>query len=146
MPVPYKHYKDEDVKKYGFEEVVRDQEILFKDHPTASGPNPKVDDLTYDQIPFPDTELVRKVVEFVKVCFISDMSRRVMLKGMQKELPVPTFNHSMRVYVWGMDLLHRTCFNPKSCSRLQAMLSGKPTFPSGLSILKRGSLPVCFTT
>ena len=51
--------------------MANDQQMLraigFKDHPTASGPSPKVDSLTYDEIPFPDTELVRKVKEFVKV-------------------------------------------------------------------------------
>lgn len=67
MPGKYEYYEDADVKKYGFETVVRDQKLLFKDHPTASGPNPKVDNLTFDQIEFPNTELVKKAREFVKV-------------------------------------------------------------------------------
>ena len=92
MPAPYKNYNDADVKKYGFEEVVRDQDVLFKDHPTASGPSPKVDSLTYDEIPFPDTELVRKVKEFVKVSGLDCIRREIEMTILQSELPEPTFN------------------------------------------------------
>jgi len=73
---------------YGFTPVPRDPEVLFKDHPTASGPNPKQDLLEAKDLAFPDSELVRKVKEFVK-----------------KELDEQTYNHSHRVFIFGQALI-----------------------------------------
>lgn len=52
---------------YGFTAVPRDPEILFANHPTASGPNPKQDLFTVDDFPLPDSKVVREVKAFVKV-------------------------------------------------------------------------------
>jgi cyanamide hydratase len=73
---------------YGFTAVPRDPDVLFKDHPTASGPNPKQDLLTAADFPLPDSELVRQVRQFVKA-----------------ELNDQTYNHSLRVYVYGTALV-----------------------------------------
>lgn len=88
---------DDNVTKYGFTAVPRDPDVLFKDHPTASGPNPRQASFKLEQLPFPETDLVRKSKEFVK-----------------KELNPPTYNHSHRVYLYGpcgfISLLHSpTC-------------------------------------
>ncbi|KAH9049263.1 hypothetical protein EDB83DRAFT_2543207 [Lactarius deliciosus] len=77
---------------YGFTAVPRDPDVLFKDHPTASGPNPKQDRFTAADFPLPDSELVRHVRQFVKA-----------------ELNEQTYNHSHRVYVYGTALV-RTHF------------------------------------
>ncbi|EMD34899.1 hypothetical protein CERSUDRAFT_116436 [Gelatoporia subvermispora B] len=73
---------------YGFSPVPRDPEVLFKDHPTASGPNPKQDLFTVDDFPLPDSPVTREVKAFVK-----------------KELDEQTYNHSHRVYVYGTALV-----------------------------------------
>ncbi|TFK49760.1 cyanamide hydratase [Heliocybe sulcata] len=73
---------------YGFTPVPRDPEVLFKDHPTATGPSPKQDPFTIKDIPLPDSPLVREVKSFV-----------------QKELDEQTFNHSNRVYIYGTALV-----------------------------------------
>ncbi len=57
----------EDWKLYGFAPVPRDPEVLFKDHPTATGPNPKQDPFTVDDFPLPDTPIVREVRAFAQV-------------------------------------------------------------------------------
>ena len=57
----------EDWKLYGFAPVPRDPEVLFKDHPTASGPSPKQDLFTVDDFPLPDTQLVKEVRAFAQV-------------------------------------------------------------------------------
>lgn len=72
------------VEKYGFSPVPRDPDVLLKDHPTASGPNPKQDAFKLSDIPFPDSDLVRKSKAFV-----------------EKELNTQTFNHSHRVFIYG---------------------------------------------
>ena len=54
-------------EKYGLAPVARDPEVLFKDHPTASGPNPKQDLFTVDDFPLPDTPLVKEVRAFAQV-------------------------------------------------------------------------------
>ncbi|KAI1791466.1 cyanamide hydratase [Ganoderma leucocontextum] len=59
-------------KKYGFAPVARDPEVLFKDHPTASGPNPKQDPFTVEDFPLPVTPLVQEVRAFAQ----SWMNRR----------------------------------------------------------------------
>ncbi|KAJ7271083.1 hypothetical protein C8J57DRAFT_1320651 [Mycena rebaudengoi] len=73
---------------YGFAPVPRDQEVLFKDHPTASGDHPKQDPFTVNDFPVPNSPLANQVRAFV-----------------QKELDVQTFNHSNRVYVYGSALV-----------------------------------------
>lgn len=57
----------DDVAFYGFTPVPRDPDVLFKDHPTASGPNPKQDSFTADDFSFPDSPVVRAVKDFAKV-------------------------------------------------------------------------------
>ena len=57
------------VKFYGFTPVVRDPDVLFKDHPTATGPNPKQLPYTVNDFPLPTSPVVTAVKEFVKVCF-----------------------------------------------------------------------------
>lgn len=59
--------EDPNVTFYGFTAVPRDPDVLFKDHPTANGPNPKQDPLTVDDFPLPNSPLVKEVREFVKV-------------------------------------------------------------------------------
>lgn len=63
-------YQDPNVERYGFTPVPRDPDVLFKDHPTASGPNPKQDHFKLEDFPIPDTPLAKSVHEFVKVCYI----------------------------------------------------------------------------
>ena len=58
---------DHNVTFYGFTAVPRDPDVLFKDHPTASGPNPKQDLFTADDFPLPNSPLVKEVREFVRV-------------------------------------------------------------------------------
>ena len=77
---------------YGFTAVPRDPDVLFKDHPTASGTNPKQDHFTAANFPLPDSELVRQVRQFVKT-----------------ELNEQTYNHSHRVYVYGTLMLCVPC-------------------------------------
>ncbi|KAJ7735906.1 hypothetical protein B0H16DRAFT_1419705 [Mycena metata] len=79
---------DPNVAFYGWEAVPRDPDVLFKGHPTASGDHPKQDLFTVEDFPLPESPLVNQVRDFVK-----------------KELDVPTFNHSNRVYVYGAALV-----------------------------------------
>jgi len=76
---------------YGFTPVARDPDVLFKDHPTASGNHPKQDsgELDLNDLPFiKGSAIVNDVREFVK-----------------KELDEKTFNHSNRVYIYGTALV-----------------------------------------
>ncbi|KAH8114868.1 cyanamide hydratase [Phellopilus nigrolimitatus] len=73
---------------YGFSPVPRDPDVLFKDHPTASGATPKQDLFEFKDIPLPDSPLVQKVKEFAKA-----------------KLNEQTFNHSNRVYIYGTALV-----------------------------------------
>jgi hypothetical protein len=77
---------------YGFTAVPRDPDVLFKDHPTASGPNPKQDRFTVADFPLPDSEIVRQVRQFVKA-----------------ELNEQTYNHSNRVYLYGTIMMWGRC-------------------------------------
>ncbi|KAL1700296.1 hypothetical protein EV121DRAFT_273179 [Schizophyllum commune] len=77
---------------YGFTAVPRDPEVLFKDHPTASGANPKQELFTAADFPAPESPVVDAVEAFVK-----------------KELDQNTYNHSRRVYIYGSALV-RTHF------------------------------------
>ncbi|KAJ2987169.1 hypothetical protein NUW54_g9508 [Trametes sanguinea] len=82
----------EDWKQYGFAPVPRDPEVLFKDHPTASGPNPKQDLFVGGRLP----------AARHSSCAgdrIDDLS------SSQKELDEQTFNHSNRVFVYGAALV-----------------------------------------
>ena len=79
---------------YGFTAVPRDPDVLFKDHPTASGPNPKQDRFIAADFPLPDSELIRHVRQFIK-----------------GELNEQTYNHSHRVYVYGMFMLSATMWD-----------------------------------
>ncbi|KAF9816646.1 hypothetical protein IEO21_03951 [Rhodonia placenta] len=73
---------------YGFTPVPRDPEVLFRDHPTASGPNPKQDLFSASDFVLPDSPVAREVKAFV-----------------QKELDEQTYNHSHRVYIYGTALV-----------------------------------------
>ena len=63
--------EEQKVKFYGYTPVARDPDVLFKDHPTASGPNPKQDPFTFKDFPLPDSPLVQKVKAYVKVGFLA---------------------------------------------------------------------------
>lgn len=52
---------------YGFTAVPRDPEVLFKDHPTASGANPKQDLFEAIDFPLPNSPLARETRAFVQV-------------------------------------------------------------------------------
>lgn len=93
----------DDVAFYGFTPVPRDPEVLFKDHPTASGPTPKQELLTVDDLPFPDSAVVRAVKDFVTVAHRSTPDPRLTdSRDSQKELDEQTYNHSNRVYIYGL--------------------------------------------
>ncbi|KAF9074389.1 hypothetical protein BDP27DRAFT_187794 [Rhodocollybia butyracea] len=79
---------DPNVTFYGFTPVVRDPDILFANHPTANGDHPKQDLFVADDFPLPTSPLVDSVKAFVK-----------------KELDEQTFNHSNRVYIYGVALV-----------------------------------------
>ncbi|OCB87623.1 cyanamide hydratase [Sanghuangporus baumii] len=79
---------EQKVKFYGYTPVARDPDVLFKDHPTASGENPRQDPFKFEGYPLPDSPLVRKVKQFVKT-----------------KLNEQTFNHSNRVYIYGTALV-----------------------------------------
>ena len=55
------------IEFYGFTPVPRDPDVLFADHPTASGPNPKQDPFTVDDFPLPKGQVVDAVETFVNV-------------------------------------------------------------------------------
>ncbi|KAK7053525.1 cyanamide hydratase [Favolaschia claudopus] len=78
----------DDVAFYGFTAVPRDPEVLFQNHPTASGDSPKQDEFTVKDFPPPQSALANQVRDFV-----------------QNELDPQTFNHSNRVYVYGAALV-----------------------------------------
>lgn len=59
---------DSSIEFYGFTAVPRDPEALFRDHPTALGENPKQDAFSVTDFPFPESELIRSVKDFVQVC------------------------------------------------------------------------------
>ncbi|KAJ7222216.1 hypothetical protein GGX14DRAFT_662909 [Mycena pura] len=98
-------HSDPNVAFYGFTAVPRDPDVLFKDHPTASGDHPKQDPFTVQDFPLPDSPLANEVRAFVKVCTPLSLSFTVGggdgEHSQQKELDTPTFNHSHRVYVYG---------------------------------------------
>lgn len=58
---------DYNTEFYGFTAVPRDPDVLFKDHPTATGDHPKQDRFDLSDLPLPDSKIVREVNEFVKV-------------------------------------------------------------------------------
>lgn len=98
---------DNNIEKYGYTPVPRDPDVLLKDHSTASGPNPKQADYDLSELPFPDSELVRRSKAFV-----------------EKELNTQTFNHSHRVYLYGALLIYicdslkclTTCGRYRTCT------------------------------
>lgn len=94
------------VKFYGFTPVVRDPDVLFADHPTASGSSPKQLPFTVDDFPLPNSPVVTAVKQFVKVSPRNGMhNHKVRLKSCpQNELNEQTFNHSNRVYYYGKQI------------------------------------------
>jgi len=79
---------DRNVELYGFTAVPRDPEILFQNHPTATGEHPTQKACVVDDFPLPDSDVVRKVKAFAKA-----------------ELNKETYNHSHRVYIYGTALV-----------------------------------------
>lgn len=79
---------DHNTTFYGYTAVPRDPDVLFKDHPTASGAHPKQDKFLVKDFPLPDSPVVRVVKAFV-----------------EKELNEQTYNHSHRVYIYGTALV-----------------------------------------
>jgi len=71
--------------KFGFVAVPRDPEKLLKGH------NKESPHVTIEQIPIPESEVVKAVEEYV-----------------QKELSPETYNHSVRVFFYGNYLLYLT--------------------------------------
>ena len=69
------------LKDYGWESVPRSFETLLASRPEIK----KAEPVKVEEIEFPDTKLAKAVVEYA-----------------QKELPEPTFNHSKRVFYYGM--------------------------------------------
>ncbi len=52
---------------YGFSPVVRDPDVLFHEHPTASGDHPKQDLFKAADFPAPDSPLAREIRKFAQV-------------------------------------------------------------------------------
>jgi cyanamide hydratase len=76
---------DPNIAFYGFTAVARDPDVLFAGHPTASGDTPKQDPFVVSDFPRPDSQVVQAVKSFA-----------------QRELDEQTFNHSNRVYIYGI--------------------------------------------
>jgi cyanamide hydratase len=96
---------DPNISFYGFTPVPRDPDVLFADHPTGGGDHPKQDPFTVDDFPLPDSPLVGDVKAFVKVSIHTacrPQISRLTPTTDQKELDEQTFNHSNRVYIYGM--------------------------------------------
>lgn len=72
--------REEDIEAYGFAALPRSTAALLATRKDPQTPT----ELGVDDIPIPDSALVKKVLEYAK-----------------KELPVETFNHSMRVFYYG---------------------------------------------
>jgi hypothetical protein len=53
-----------------FTPVPRDPAVLFENHPTASGPDPKQDPFDVKDFPLPSGTLVEAAREFARVCLI----------------------------------------------------------------------------
>lgn len=92
-------------ERYGFTAVPRDPDVLFLHHSTAGGSNPTQASYKLSEIPFPDSELVRQCKAFVA-----------------KELNVPTFNHSHRVFIYGKCI---SCYDmyPMTCCSIGTALA-----------------------
>ncbi|KAF7328715.1 Cyanamide hydratase [Mycena venus] len=73
------------VAYYGFTAVPRDPDVLFKEHPTASGNHPQTRSVYCEGFPPPAVRPRRSSARFRK----------------GKELDIQTFNHSNRVYIYG---------------------------------------------
>lgn len=107
---------EESIIKYGYTPVPRDPDVLFKDHPTASGDHPKQDPVIFSDFALPDSPLVQQVREFVKVK--THRNRQVTFHVMQilafqEKLNDRTFNHSNRVYIYGQSIL--SSVSPARC-------------------------------
>lgn len=88
IPNPLSHHhppsftmsRTDDIKAYGLTAYPRSTASLLSSRVEPKEPH----ELGVDDIPLPDSALVGKVLEYAK-----------------KELPVETFNHSMRVFYYG---------------------------------------------
>lgn len=69
------------VATHGWTALPRDTSLLLNGRKNVRGPEP----VTVNSVPLPDTPLAKKVLEYA-----------------QKELREETFNHSMRVFYYGM--------------------------------------------
>jgi cyanamide hydratase len=74
------------IVKYGWTAVPRDVDLLLKQSEAGDTPAPALSVL---DIPIPDSNLAKEVLAYAK-----------------RELSTETFNHSMRVYCFGMDVSH----------------------------------------
>ncbi|ELR02912.1 hypothetical protein VC83_02667 [Pseudogymnoascus destructans] len=89
IPNPLSHHhtpgskvaREEDIKAYGFSALPRSTAALLASRVDSKQPT----ELSVVDIPLPDSPLVTKVIEYGR-----------------KELPVETFNHSMRVFYYGI--------------------------------------------
>ncbi|OBT38954.1 hypothetical protein VE00_10896, partial [Pseudogymnoascus sp. WSF 3629] len=71
--------RDEDIKAYGFTALPRPMDTLLAARQDPQPPTP----LTTADIPLPSSPLVDAVLDYAK-----------------RELPIETFNHSMRVFYY----------------------------------------------
>lgn len=71
--------------QYGWTAVPLNPATLFKTHPTANDPSHQPPAQSFSDFPFPTSDLVQKTRSFVK-----------------EKLNEPTFNHSNRVFVYGV--------------------------------------------
>lgn len=84
------------IEAYGWEAVPRKVETLLSESTASSSPAKPI---AVSSTKLPDSELAVKVKEYA-----------------QKELPVETFHHSMRVYYYGMSLHEEMS---SYCSRME---------------------------
>src|SRR5271170_3320274 len=101
--------------EYGFNALPRDPEVILKGHSKESPYIPM------SEIAVPDTKVVRAVDEFVK-----------------KQLSQETYNHSVRVYYYGMSKNNAILIRQAKQSSETISLNG--------SILPRSTTCVVFST
>jgi cyanamide hydratase len=83
------------VEAYGWDAVPRKVETLLSESTASSSPAKPI---AVSSIKVPDSELAVKVKEYA-----------------QKELPVETFHHSMRVYYYGNDYQSQSLKHEGKC-------------------------------
>lgn len=121
--------REAQVQEYGWTAVPCDPKKWAALKTSTKPPVPQL----VENTPLPDTAIVKSAMEYAKA-----------------ELPAHTFNHSMRVFYYGM-----TSDSPASlaspvswsnyCHR-QALLSPDSIFPNGNSAMRHGCSPVSSMT